>query len=197
MRLIIAQLCFALAVQKKGGTLVLKVFDTFTQASIDFLYLLCSLYADVQAVKPSTSRQANSEKYLVCKGFCGTVPSHLQRSIVDCAVPLDNDDHVLRLFSAPLPYYFVTKIDEMNAMLGQQQIESIVATLSLIESSRSDRLETLRRTNVQKCIGWCQRHHLPYNRGGSTSNVFMGHRGGEGGGRSATRDKPHKTMGTT
>lgn len=189
MRLIIAQLCFALAVQKKGGTLVLKVFDTFTQASIDFLYLLSSLYANVQAVKPSTSRQANSEKYLVCKGFYGNVPKDVERCIADCVMPLDNDDHVLRLFSTPLPYYFVTKVDELNAMLGQQQIESIVTTLSLMDSSRSERLEALRRTNVQKCIGWCQRHHLPYNRSSSSSNVFMSHRGARNrGDKDSTRE---------
>ena len=176
MRLIIAQLRFALAVQKKGGTFVLKVFDTFTQASVDFLYLLCSLYENVQAIKPSTSRQANSEKYLVCKGFYGRPHSHVQNSITRCILSLESSDHVLRLFSSPLPYYFITKVEELNAMLGQQQIESIAATLSLMDTARSERLESLRKSNVQKCIGWCQRHRLPYHRTGSSSNVFLGHR---------------------
>ena len=63
------QLCFALALQKKGGTFILKIFDIFTQATIDIIYILASLYKKVYIIKPCTSRTANSEKYIVCKDF--------------------------------------------------------------------------------------------------------------------------------
>ena len=177
MRLILAQLAFALAVQRPGGTFILKVFDTFTQASLDLLYLMSSLYTSVQAVKPATSRQANSEKYLVCKGFRGSVPPMLQGGIASCVFSMDNGERLLRLFASPLPYHFVTKVEELNAMLGQQQIESIAATLALMDSPKPDRLDALRKSNVQKCVGWCQRHRLPYNRSSSSSNMFVGSRG--------------------
>lgn len=178
MRLILAQLAFALAVQKRGGTFIIKVFDTFTQASVDFLYLLSSLYESVQAVKPGTSRQANSEKYLVCKGFHGDVPPMLQGGIAGCVISMENGERLMRLYNVPLPYFFVTKVEELNAMLGQQQIESIASTLALMDGPKPDRLESLRRSNVQKCIGWCQRHRLPYNRTSATSNMFLGNRTG-------------------
>ena len=178
MRLILAQLAFALAVQKPGGTFILKVFDTFTHASVDFLYLLSSLYKSVQAVKPATSRQANSEKYLVCRGFHGDVPPMLRGGIASCVLSMADGQRLMRLYSEPLPYFFVTKVEELNAMLGQQQIESIAATLTLMEGAKPERLEALRKNNVQKCIGWCQRHHLPYNRTGTVSNMFLGSRGG-------------------
>ena len=51
--------------QKYGGTFVLKIFDIFTEPTIDFLYLLSSLYKNVFIMKPETSRIANSEKYII------------------------------------------------------------------------------------------------------------------------------------
>jgi 23S rRNA U2552 (ribose-2'-O)-methylase RlmE/FtsJ len=176
-RLILAQIMFALAVQRPGGTFVLKVFDTFTQASLDLLYTLSSLYATVQAVKPATSRQANSEKYLVCKGFHGGPTDELRSCLAKCVADMRGGRHLLRLFAAPLPYHYVTKVEELNAVLGQQQIESIAATLALMDAAKHERLETLRKNNVQKCIGWCQRHRLPYNRSIATTNIFLGSRG--------------------
>ena len=45
------------------------MFDTFTHASIDILYILSSLYEKVYFYKPQTSRPGNSEKYIICKKF--------------------------------------------------------------------------------------------------------------------------------
>ena len=65
MNLIFSQICFALAMQKQGGTFILKIFDVFTQATLDLLYILSNVYDKVHICKPNTSRTANSEKYLV------------------------------------------------------------------------------------------------------------------------------------
>jgi 23S rRNA U2552 (ribose-2'-O)-methylase RlmE/FtsJ len=69
LKLIYAQICYAIAMQKQNGTFILKVFDLFTQCSLDMLFLLCSLYKNVYITKPNTSRLANSEKYIICKNF--------------------------------------------------------------------------------------------------------------------------------
>ena len=177
LRLIIAQLAFALSVQKVGGTLVLKVFDTFTQATIDVLYLLSSLYDSVTAVKPCTSRQANSEKYLVCRGYRDSEGARVVASLAECVEKMGKGDSVVRLYTYPLPHYYTMKVEELNAVLGQQQIESIAGTLALMDITKNDRLEALRKANVQKCIGWCQRHRLPYNRSVCATNIFLASRG--------------------
>jgi 23S rRNA U2552 (ribose-2'-O)-methylase RlmE/FtsJ len=64
-KLIIAQVVYTLAMQSNNGNFVLKVFDTFSRAMIDILYLLSSLYKYVYVMKPQTSRYANSEKYMI------------------------------------------------------------------------------------------------------------------------------------
>jgi 23S rRNA U2552 (ribose-2'-O)-methylase RlmE/FtsJ len=68
-KLLYGQIVYALCMQKQGGHFVLKIFDIFMQHTIDMLVLLSSMYERVYITKPNTSRSANSEKYIVCKGF--------------------------------------------------------------------------------------------------------------------------------
>lgn len=51
-----------------GGNCVLKVFDTFNCSTISLLENFVSHFTKHYLYKPSHSRAANSEKYLVCKG---------------------------------------------------------------------------------------------------------------------------------
>jgi GTP-binding protein len=51
-----------------------------------------------------------------------------------------------------IPCLFINKMEEYNAILGQQQIENIHYTLFLIESyHKNDKVEGLIKKNVQKC----------------------------------------------
>ena len=67
--LLMGQIFYALVMQKKGGSFVLKIFDSFMEHTLDLLYILSSFYETVYIVKPYTSRYANSEKYIVCLNF--------------------------------------------------------------------------------------------------------------------------------
>ncbi len=68
-KLIFAQIVMALKIQAKGGHFVCKFFETFTETSMRMICILSSFYEEVHAVKPLMSRQSNSEKYIVCRGF--------------------------------------------------------------------------------------------------------------------------------
>lgn len=67
--LILGEIIGALRVQNKDGNFVLKLFETFTLSSLKMIYLLSSFYEKVYICKPLFSRESNSEKYLICKGF--------------------------------------------------------------------------------------------------------------------------------
>lgn len=73
-QIIFAEITTCLLVQKKGGTFICKLFDLFTYFSIQLMYLLTTLYDEVILFKPKTSRPANSEKYVIAKGFKGIHP---------------------------------------------------------------------------------------------------------------------------
>jgi hypothetical protein len=130
-KLVVAQILFALVLQKKEGVFILKIFDIFKFLSIELFFLLSICYENVFIYKPYTSRIANSEKYIICKKYKPNTA--FIRQI------LDNYDHIINninniytLLNKPIPKLFIKKIEEINAIYGQQQIENINYTLNLI-----------------------------------------------------------------
>ena len=67
--LILSEIYSAISLQDFSGHFILKVFDIFTNTSIQLLYLLNLCYDEVYIYKPKTSRPTNSEKYIICKNF--------------------------------------------------------------------------------------------------------------------------------
>jgi 23S rRNA U2552 (ribose-2'-O)-methylase RlmE/FtsJ len=91
----------------------------------------------------------------------------------DASIYLASRMRVSRLLDFPVPRYFVKRVEEMNAVFGQQQIENIHYTISIIDkNSKHDRLEQLTKQNTQKCIAWCVDHGIAYNNF-SNSNMFV------------------------
>jgi 23S rRNA U2552 (ribose-2'-O)-methylase RlmE/FtsJ len=179
-KLLFAQIAFAICMQKRGGSFILKMFDCFMQHSIDILYILSSFYDKVYIMKPNTSRYANSEKYIVCKGFLFSSCDHFYPFIHRAfekmtATPTTlNDLYIHRFISTPIPYCFLIKVEEYNAILGQQQIENIHYTVSLIENKhRQEKIDNLIKLNIQKCIQWCTKHNVSYQPIISTTNIFI------------------------
>ena len=171
-RLIMCQIAFAIAMQKHGGTFILKMYDTFTRFSLDLLYLLSNLYENVYFIKPNTSRIANSEKYIVCKGFRNINTFDIVK--IFYKILLTNESIVGTLFNFELPYYFTNKVEEYNSILGQQQIDSIVSTIYLIDNANKyDKIEHMKKKNIQKCITWCQKYNIPYNVILQNNNIFL------------------------
>ena len=171
-KLILCQIAFAIAMQKPGGTFILKVYDTFTRISLDFLYLLSNLYNEVSIIKPFTSRFANSEKYLVCKGFRNI--NTLETVKIFYRILSTDEPCIGCLFDFELPYIFTNKIEEYNAINGQQQVDTIVSTIYLIDNNNKyDKLEHIKKKNIQKCINWCQKFDIPHNTIIQANNMFM------------------------
>jgi 23S rRNA U2552 (ribose-2'-O)-methylase RlmE/FtsJ len=200
-QLILSEVFYALALQKQGGTFILKIFDIFHKPTIDILYLLSYYYTNVTIMKPYTSRVANSEKYVICQGFkiadstqiiqqfCDIFPSIIMTHKADADQEADqdqdldtaSDDGTCTSLSSILPrehdLYFLNKIEELNAMISYQQIENITSTLAIITNHKNaEKLEQYKKTNVGKCIAWCEHYGIPYNKQNvllQTTNIFL------------------------
>lgn len=163
--LLFAQMCYALLLQKYGGTFILKIFDCFTIGTIDIIYILSAFYENVYIIKPQTSRYANSERYIVCKGFLFYSTYFFLDNIINTFQKmLDNIDKKKRFININIPVFFIKKIEECNAFFGQQQLENIHTTINLIDNkNKNDKIENLKKINIQKCIQWCIKYDLSYN----------------------------------
>lgn len=166
--LLFGQVCYALCMQKRGGSFILKVFDSFMQHTIDILAILASFYSKVYITKPQTSRYANSEKYIVCKGFLYDSTRefypYLYRAFDKMVGQMSiGETWCLRFLSRSISQPFVNSLEEYNAIFGQQQIENIYYTITLIENTeKHDKIEMIIKSNVQKCVHWCTKYSVPY-----------------------------------
>jgi 23S rRNA U2552 (ribose-2'-O)-methylase RlmE/FtsJ len=171
-KLIFCQICYAIAMQKKGGTFILKIFDVFTQATIDLLYLLSTLYTKIYIIKPNTSRTANSERYIICKNFKLNNTEALLKHLCNL-FPILDDKPIQRFLNIDIPHLFINKLEDINAIIGQQQLENILGTLYLLDNNKPEKLDTIKKNNIQKCVQWCIKYKLSYNKNIQQFNVFL------------------------
>jgi hypothetical protein len=70
-----------------------------------------------------------------------------------------------RFLKRNLPLLFTSRVEEYNAIFGQQQIENIYFTLSLIDNYKykQDKVDALIKANVQKCVLWCIKYGVFYH----------------------------------
>jgi len=179
-RLILSQVAYAIALQRKGGTFILKFFDTFMKPSVDIIYILSAFYNNVHIVKPQTSRYANSEKYIVCMDFKYQNTAIISQKFHGIISVLNNMNlkniSISTILDIPINQRFISHLEDTNAILGQQQMENILTTLRYIENKerKGERLHQLSTKNIQKCITWCTKNSIPYHKTTSTGNIFLG-----------------------
>ena len=181
-RLIFTQVIYALVMQKMGGHFVLKIFDIFEDCTIDILYLLNTFYEKVIVMKPYTSRYANSEKYIICKYFKYDNIRDLHPKFIGILKFFNGFDFnkycVHSILDVPIQNYYINSINEMNAILGHQQIDNILNTIKIIthKDKKQEKLANLKSQNIQKCINWCIKNNMPYIKSNISSNIFIGNR---------------------
>jgi 23S rRNA U2552 (ribose-2'-O)-methylase RlmE/FtsJ len=175
-KLIVSEVIYAITMQKKGGHFILKIFDIFSKLTIDILYMLTRMYSEVYITKPFTSRLANSEKYIVCKNFLldETDCEMFITSFTNEFEKLTQYDNIVSLLNFEYDYYFLNKIEEINIIMGQKQLENIITTLNIMGSRNNhDKIDSLKKTNIQKCILWCDKYDITCVKLLSSNNIFL------------------------
>jgi hypothetical protein len=176
-KLIIVQVVYALSMQSNNGNFVLKVFDTFSNAIIDILYLLSSLYKNVYIMKPQTSRNANSERYIICKGYNlnenKEKVDYIIEKMYDNFDNLNSNLYIETIFNFKYSRTFISKIEEINIIIGKKQIDNIVTTLNLMMNKKFDKIDYYKKKHIQKCIRWCEKFNINFNKNLKSTNIFL------------------------
>jgi hypothetical protein len=165
--------------QMKKGSCIIKIDNTCYKPVIDIIYILSSLYDKVYILKPNSSNITTFEKYIVCKNyqcktdFCRVNYYTLQTLIKNTNT--DNSNNIINSFlDYDTPYYFLSKIDDINVIIGHQQIESLDLISNILKNkNREDRIETFRKTNIIKSIAWCEKYKIPCNKFSEKINIFL------------------------
>ena len=165
--------------QSNQGTCVIKIDNIFYKAIVDIIFILSSLYDKIYLVKPSISNITKGERYVICKSFNSRISDemNLDKEIdekIITKIVIHNELSVETLIQNELPYYFLNKLEESNAVIGQQQLEAYDQIINIYKNkNRDEKIETLKRNHIQKCIQWCEKNQLPHNKFIDKVNIFL------------------------
>jgi hypothetical protein len=138
------------------------------------------MYEKIHIIKPNASNVFKNERFIICKNFISDYSKTIEnnntlkilKSIMhEC---IYSGKTISSLINCDLPYYFLNKIEESNIIIGHLQLEYYDQLINLLKNkNKEDRIETFKKTNIQKCIQWCEKHKIPYNKFVDKLNIFL------------------------
>jgi len=175
---IIKILMIILRNQHCQGMCIIKINQVFHKPIIDFLYLLSSLYDKTYILKPNASNITTFDKYIICKNFQITENKikiqKLNYLKLDIFLKNLKNKMISSILENEIPYYFLTKIDDMNIIIGQQQLESLDMIINILKNKNKDeKIETIKKTCIQKSVNWCEKYKIPCNKFSEKTNIFL------------------------
>jgi hypothetical protein len=173
-------LCSILTLQNTQGISVIKIDTLFHKPILDIVYLLTNVYEKVYIIKPNTSTVFKNERFIVCKHFMRdsfkTAEYYSMITILNAIITdsVANNKCIYSLIYGDLPYYFLNKIEDANIIIGHLQLEQYDQLINLIKNkNRDDKIETFKKNNIQKCIQWCEKYKIPFNKFVDKLNIFL------------------------
>ena len=158
---------------------IIKIDYIFHKPIIDLLYLISSLFEKVYIIKPNTSNITTFEKYIVCKNFNGSAETKLELyknnyyNLSNFIKNLDGNN-ITSIIDNDIQYYFINKIDDMNIILGHQQLESLNQIINILKNkNKEEKIENIKKTSIQKAVTWCEKFKIPCNRFSEKTNIFL------------------------
>jgi hypothetical protein len=165
-RLLVAEALAGLTTLAVGGTMILKLFDTTSRATLEFIWALSSCFEQTGLVKPRTSRPANSERYLIVRSFRGAPEWILTffRSLTATDAP-SGWDHLFATNIGPLwTPRWIAEIQAFQEEVELHQFNKIQLTLNLIRTPTRELVQELLVQNIRASRDWCQCHRISLNR---------------------------------
>jgi hypothetical protein len=165
----------------ESGIIIIKIENVFYKPVLDIIYLFSSLFEKTYLIKPTTTSITNFDKYIVLKNFSIKKDRILIINKYNIILQdflnnykLNSNLHINSIINIELPYYFINKIDDINLIIGQQQLELFEQAINILLSKNKDeKIENLKKYNIQKCVQWCEKFKIPCNKFSDKINIFL------------------------
>lgn len=170
-RIAMLQVCFALCMQKKNGIFILKLGNCFSPLSLDLICILSSFYNKTYFTKPIVSDSSSSVRFIVCKGFMydqikeyyPILKNIFERVLSTGLFTGPSSVYLSRFLKWNIPKLFILKIEEINFIFGQPQLEQLQHIHSVLTHKyKQDKINHFIKSNTQKCIQWCIKYKIPF-----------------------------------
>ena len=161
--------------QNINGLSIIKIDNSCYKPVVDFIYILSSLYDKVYIIKPNSNNVTTYEKYIVCKNYQNKQDyNNIAQNNLNSLVKIENQNVISSFLDYNIPYYFLLKIDDINVIIGHQQIEYLDLILNILKNKNKDeKVESYKKTNIIKSVLWCEKYKIPCNKFSEKVNIFL------------------------
>jgi len=164
--------------QKSNGNIIIKIKDILHKPVLDCVYFLTSLFDTVYIAKPTTNNIISPDRYIVCKYFKynENTRSYLKLNATRLSTLIKQLDgkNIIDILGHDVSYYFKNKIDDLNIIIGQQQIDALDQIISIYNNkNKNEKIENIKKYNIQKSVNWCEKYRIPCNKFTEKINIFL------------------------
>jgi len=144
------QIIAGLITLKKGGSLVTKQYSFFEKFTVGLMAFVSQFFDEFYITKPMTSRDRNSETYIVGKGFRG-----IDSDTIDMLLEtLDNFDPEVPL-DVNITDSCLAQLNDALVKIFECQVSCINFTISTFEKYANNVWDVKKDTNVRNYMDTC------------------------------------------
>lgn len=145
-----AEFIVSLAILSDGGSMLIKMFTFFESSSIAMLYILSCCFEELHIFKPATSKEGNSEVYVIGLGY---KKETLSDRVIEKMISEFKDETKSLLPLEAIPKEFLQQVIEaarffMNLQVGV--IEGNIRTFQRYDKNENYRLKMMKYQIVEE-----------------------------------------------
>jgi hypothetical protein len=151
--------------QKKNGNSIIKIFETFTNLSAKYIAILNALYDKIFIVKPLTSRNSSSEKFIICIGFKFNDKDKEYNNILkktEAIIDLINKNPKLRICDVftkyDLNHSFKIRMIKLNTLMSNMYFKAIGENVNFVNGQNyyGDKYQEYRDAQIEANNYWVE-----------------------------------------
>lgn len=165
-KIFLSEIVTALKNQARGGTFIIKLYDTYYETTIQMIQILTIYYNQVSLIKPYTCSPANAEKYLVCSDFKDIATIEDINALTTVITTWKENEYLINLsqmIENPAST-FIRDIKDFNEQLLTNRLSCIMEGWKLVTNSYYvNVIDKYLAKQTETAKLWCQKYKLPYN----------------------------------
>lgn len=155
--LLLASFIMGLRCLKEGGTMVIKIFDMYSEVTRDLILGTAAQFSKFMIYKPATSRPCNSERYFIAEGYQPTINTFNWCKHLEYAQTKYKDGPLTRLVSQDWPDDLEDAMQEQIEWQENMQILSIDQAILMTKHDIPEKV----RNAIEISKKWCVRFNVP------------------------------------
>jgi hypothetical protein len=167
---ILEEIIHILKYQKEKGNAIVQIYDIYTITTIKMIYMLAAFFDEVFIYKPFMSRQSETDKYLILKGFNENKnKENIIKMLEKFIKKLGNDKYINDLlfdFVVPKDFYNIFKFINIRLVNNQQIMINDIVVYIKENNYFGDKFHDYRNKQIDSSKWWITNFYPP------TKNLF-------------------------